>query len=185
MAKEPILTIEQLRQLLDYDPEAGKFTWRHRGPEWFKDGYRTAEGQANNWNSRYAGTQAGSKAPNGYVYFSLPGGCKLLAHRVAFALSHGEWPEVCDHINGEPSDNRICNLRGVSQQENMRNARKWGHNTSGQTGVSWDNRRSVWMAYIKINGAMVPLGTSKDFQEAVRLRKEAEIRFGFTTRHGR
>lgn len=50
---------------------------------------------------------------------------QFLQHRLAFFLTEGRWPEgVVDHINGVPYDNRWCNLRHVTVEENIANAPK-------------------------------------------------------------
>lgn len=63
---------------------------------------------------------------------------KMQAHRVVWIL-HGNKLEsgmVIDHINGNPLDNRIENLRQVTDADNSRNQAKRVDNTSGVTGVS-------------------------------------------------
>lgn len=185
MAKKPLPTIEELRQLLRYEPETGRLYWREREAKWFPDGYRSAQGNANNWNAQYAGGEAGAVHKNGYRYFSMPNGRRVLAHRAAYAIHHGEWPEVCDHIDGDPLNNRIENLRSGTQGENLKNARKWSHNTSGRTGVRFDNRRKKWTAHIKVNQKQINLGASENYDEAVKLREAAEMKYGFSERHGR
>lgn len=185
MAKAVLPTVAVLRQLLRYEPEAGKLYWRERGPEWFTDGYRTAQGEANNWNVRFAGKEAGGVGLNGYVYVAFPGRKRLLAHRVIYAMHHGVWPKVCDHIDGDALNNRVANLRSTDQRGNMRNARMWRHNNSGVTGVYWLTRDKRWRAAIKVNQKQIVLGESRDFNEAVRMRREAEKIYGFSERHGR
>lgn len=186
MAKSPNLTPAQLRQLLRYEPETGKLFWRARGPEWFTaKPCRSAEGQARIFNGQFAGREAGClNKCLGYIYVHVSSMGHVPAHRVILAMENGEWPEIVDHINGDKADNRLGNLRSVTQSENLRNAVKWGHNTSGVTGVSLNARDGVWRAYIKVDQKMIWLGQSKDFADAVRLRQEAEKRYGFTERHG-
>lgn len=45
-----------------------------------------------------------------------------LAHRLIWMMVYGEWPNVIDHKNGDPSDNRLVNLRNVNQSENILNS---------------------------------------------------------------
>ena len=79
-------TIEHIREVLDYDPWTGEFTWRARGP-------------LRGWNTRYEGTKAGTVAAHGYLQIGLAG--KLhRSHRLAWAHFYGEWPDSeIDHIN--------------------------------------------------------------------------------------
>lgn len=183
-ARKEYLKPEQLRELFAYDPEAGVLTWKERSAHWFKDGYRTAQGEANNWNTRYSGKPAGYVAPVGYRYVGLPGPHRVPEHRVIWAMVYGEWPETIDHINGNKLDNRLRNLRNVTQAVNLKNAAKWSHNTSGVTGVCWDRRAGRWMASIKVGQKSIFLCHSDNLEDAALARKNAEARYGFTDRHG-
>lgn len=64
---------------------------------------------------------------------------RLLAHRVIWQLIHGTIPDdmVIDHINMDGSDNRLSNLRCITQTQNVRNGKKKSHNKTGITGVSY------------------------------------------------
>lgn len=97
-----ILSAESLREVLDYCPDSGEFTWKvYRG--------RCAK----------VGSKAGTLKPTGYVAIILFGKW-YGAHRLAWLHVHGAWPNGdIDHINGCPSDNRIANLRDVSKNMNM------------------------------------------------------------------
>ena len=88
----------------------------------------------------------------------------LYVHHVVYLLVHGELPEVVDHINGDSLDNRVENLRGGSQSQNMANARIGRANTSGFKGVTWHARAKKWAAQITVNGKCIYLGcySSKD-----------------------
>lgn len=101
-------------------------------------------------NSRApVGSIAGRKSKSGYVEIGLCGK-KYGAHRLAFYFTHGRWPEgEVDHINGDKSDNRPCNLRDASRSQNMANTGLRRDNTSGHRGVSFDARRQRWRAIIQ------------------------------------
>lgn len=184
MARKEYMSPAQLRELLSYDPDSGTLTWLERSSKWFKDGFRTAQGEANNWNKRYAGKLAGYVAPIGYRYVALTGGARVPEHRVIWAMVHGEWPDVIDHIDGNKTNNKIENLRNVTQRVNMANSVMWSHNTSGQTGVMFDKRVKKWKSYIKVDSKMINLGHCDNFDDAVAMRVAAEKRHGFTERHG-
>ena len=84
---------------------------------------------------------------------------------------------VVDHINRNKLDNRICNLRVCTQQQNKRNRSIQCNNTSGVTGVSWVSKYNKWMAQIQINGKSKNLGCFNTKEEAINARKQAEIEY--------
>jgi hypothetical protein len=76
-------------------------------------------------------------------------------------LETGNWPNVLiDHINGNPSDNRIENLRDASALVNAQNKRRAHINsTSKLLGATWNKRLSTWQVQIKLaNGARKYIG---------------------------
>jgi deoxyribodipyrimidine photolyase len=79
-----------------------------------------------------------------------------LVHRVVWLYCYGEWPDEIDHINGVPTDNRLCNLRSVNHSQNMKNRKLSVTNTSGYKGVS--RFRDKWKAQIRSDGSTVYLG---------------------------
>lgn len=101
------ITVEMVREVLDYDPVTGLFK-------------RTSSAL----NGSRAGLPAGTLAANGYIMIRIY--TKLCcAHRLGWALHYGEFPRFfIDHINGNPSDNRIENLRDVPQKANCFNKGK-------------------------------------------------------------
>lgn len=175
------LTQELLHELLDYHPNSGRFVWKLRGLKWFKD-----ERSCNIWNSRYAGKVAGSKSCRNHTNYIQIGilGRNYLAHRLCWLYSYGELPDTIDHINGDGSDNRIENLRNVTQKENNRNTSIGVNNTSGYVGVCMDNRSGKWMAYIKVDGKFKNLGYFESKYDAHLARKEADDLYGFHELHG-
>jgi hypothetical protein len=175
------ITPDLLRQLLTYEPDTGRLFWKERPPEMFKDAR-----YAKRWNVRYAGHQAFMAShSNGYrtgQVFRV----SLYAHRVAWAIHHGKWPERhVDHINGDPADNRIANLRDVPRESNMRNQRRHARNISGVTGVSWDRRRKRWVAMIWFHGKARSLGHFDKREDAIAARKAAERDHDYHPNHGR
>lgn len=184
MAVRRLPSQDVLNQLLRYDPETGKLFWRERPSSFFSDGYRTAEGKAANWNSRFAGQEA---FVTPHVHGHLSGVLnyrRYLAHRIIWKMMTGEEPDTVDHENGIGSDNRWINLRSVTQQENTQNSGLSKNNTSGVNGVCWDKRRGKWYARIKVDRRNIFLGTFDTLQEAEAARLQANHDYGFHETHG-
>lgn len=170
----PLPTIDQLRRLLSYDPETGILTWLPRPPEIFSGSTPEAKRTScARWNKRYAGTVAGGLESDGYIAMKIYNR-SMLAHRLAWAIHHGEWPELILHRDGDRSNNRIDNLRSVTRQICQRNQKRHSRNTSGRTGVSWNRLRNIWVAQIKVGEKSLYLGSFSDFDDAVAARIEAE-----------
>lgn len=91
---------------------------------------------------------------------------------------------VIDHIDGNPQNNRLENLRLVTQKTNSRNCRISTNNRSGHLGVYWDVRDRKWFAEIGVDGRKIKLGSSTDKEAVVALRKSAERKYGFHPNHG-
>lgn len=111
---------------------------------------------------------------NGYVIY-CSGGNVVIFHRLV--MNCPEDKDV-DHIHGSKTnnDNRKSNLRICSHHKNTMN-RKYSANTSGCVGVCFDKRKNKWLARIKVNYKDIYLGYYKDFDEAVKVRKEAEEKY--------
>jgi len=170
-----------LRELLHYDHETGLLHWRDRPRSYFEN-----EKICLLWNSRWAGKLAFSSKNRGGYFRGNIFGATYSAHRVAYAIYHGHWPkEQIDHINGVKTDNRICNLRDVSEAVNHKNTPIYKTNNSGVAGVGWNKRDQKWHSRIKVNKKLKHLGYFDVFAEAVSARKEAEIKYGFHENHGR
>jgi len=82
-----------------------------------------------------------------------------------------------DHIFQNRNDNRKEFLRLATRSQNEMNINLRSHNTSGVTGVNWSNKREKWQSQIGINRKIIFLGYFDDFDEAVQIRKEAEIKY--------
>lgn len=153
----PELTAEYLRSVLHYDQETGIFTRK-----------------VSTSNSVKAGDVAGCPGGDGYLQITV---CsrKYQAHRLAWLYIHGSWPkDQLDHVNRVRTDNRISNLREVTNKQNMQNAGKRSDNTSGHPGVSWHKQRSKWRAQIEHNQKRIHLGYFTDIEDAIAARKAAE-----------
>lgn len=191
MAVKPLPDIDTLHQLLRYEPETGKLFWRERSIEHFvTSDPRGAQWYCNSWNAKNAGKQSESgRSGSGHVFVKIFGQ-QYYAHRVAWAIYHRRQPiGQIDHIDGDPTNNRIDNLRCVSLHENQRNKARPSNNKSGVVGVSWHKQNSYWAAQIsyRIQGKIVRefLGGFHSLEDAAAARKDAEKRLGFHENHGR
>jgi hypothetical protein len=93
-------------------------------------------------------------------------------------------PASIDHINGNGLDNRLANLRGCTHSENHKNVKRSDNNTSGATGVSRSRDKLRWRVRIRIGKKDVNLGEFKNFDDAVKVRRQAEIDNGYHINHG-
>lgn len=167
-----------INRLLWYYPETGKLLWKPRSLEDCR-GVRAWK----MWNTRSAFTPAfTARHPRGYLIGSIHNK-SLIAHRVIWCMVYGYWPDQIDHINGVRDDNRIVNLRDVSNQENHMNVGISNRNTSGCVGVSWAERERKWRSRIVVEGVEIGLGYHDAFDDAVRARKAAERGYGFHVNH--
>ena len=101
---------------------------------------------------------------------------KVSLHRIVTNCPINLMP---DHIHGHKTrhDNRKSNLRICTNRENTRNKRIQRNNTSGITGVHFDNTFNKWKPQIRVDGKSVPLGYCTNFEDAIKIRKEAEDKY--------
>lgn len=180
------LTQEIVRELLDYDSKTGKIYHKTRNVNWFEEKSQTREWNCKRWNSAFAGKEAfKANRAKGYKAGKLLNS-SYLAHRIIWLWYYGEWPkEQIDHINGNPSDNRIVNLRLVNNSENQKNVKLSKRNKTGVIGVHYNKKESSWAVYIGENSKNYWLGNHVCFGKAVKIRKEAEVEYGYHKNHGR
>lgn len=134
--------------------------------------------------SQIRGSQPGRLDRDGYIKIGVYGRY-FLAHRIAWLLYFGEWPEsMLDHIDGNPQNNAINNLRLADHSLNGKNRRLSINNTSGCCGVVWSSRSGKWQAQIKSNGVSHYIGVFDNIFDAAAARKSAENSHGFSDRHG-
>lgn len=126
---------ERLREVLEYDPAVGVFTWK------VKTGRRAIVG----------GVAGHLSKVTGYRVIGVDGRY-VLAHRAAFLYVTGSMPlGVVDHLNGDKADNRWCNLRDTSVSVNRQNVRNAPSNSkSGLLGAQ--RKRGKWDAVIMAGG---------------------------------
>jgi hypothetical protein len=157
---------------VEYKPETGELIWRPRGTRPF--------------DTRFAMKAAFNQTDNHGYKTGRMGKVNYKAHRVAWAIYHGEWPSgLIDHINGDRADNRIANLRVVDDAGNARNSARPKRNTSGVTGVYWFKRDSKWFVKVTFEKKARHIGYFDDLDDAIAARDAAYRRFGFHENHGR
>ena len=153
-------SIAELRNRLRYCPDTGKLFWKtaHR--------------------KKKAGDEAGYMHPYGYVVVGINGSI-FGAHRVAFAIHYGKWPELfVDHINGDRADNRISNLREASHRVNAQNRSKPREGKKiPLLGVSQHPRCKNFSANINVNGKTLWLGSYKTAEQAHEAYMQAKAKY--------
>lgn len=137
-------TAERVKHLLEYSPDSGVFIW-----------VRPQSNRAK------AGEIAGSIYGNGYRYIGIDGK-SYKCSRLAWLVTHGEWPtDKIDHADGNPTNDRISNLRPCNHAENMQNVRKGktrAEISSRHVGVWWHKHAMKWCSEIMVNGTRFRLG---------------------------
>jgi len=149
--RSPDLTAERVRALFHYDLITGVLTRRE-----------TVSSRA------IAGMRAGGPRRDGYRHISIDGR-RHLEHRVVWLHVHGKLPAAfLDHVNGMRSDNRICNLREVSPQENTQNNTviRSDNQSAFHIGVSWHKKNKRWRARIGAAGKKIELGWFETAEQA-------------------
>lgn len=142
-----MISVQRLRELLDYDPFSGALVWR-------MDRQRVKKGAV-----------AGTKTRSGHLRIKLDGR-DYLAHRLAWLHWYGkEPPEFLDHRDRRPDNNAIANLRPATKAQNGQNR--------DATGVCFDRATNKWRAYITHNSVTKHLGVFKTMGEALTARRAA------------
>lgn len=160
------LSYQEACDLLDYDPVMGHLYWK-----------------VNRGSNLVAGLPITRLSNKGYVVVKINSKA-YLAHRVAWLITYGTWPTgQIDHENQVRSDNRLSNLRDVTQQVNLKNKRKMVNNTSGHTGV-YLTQSGNWLARICVDKTQINLGSFPTIDGAVAARKAAITHHNFHVNHG-
>jgi hypothetical protein len=162
-----ILThLDEVLNHVSYDYKTGNFKWIIRK------------------GKKKPGECAGSANAGGYIIIVI--NRKIFpAHRLAWAIHYKEEPpETIDHINHDPSDNRIENIRKATNQENCKNQSRRNNNASGSLGVYWHKTAKMWYAQIRVDGELIHIGNFKEKEDAIEARKKANAAHGFHENHG-
>jgi len=135
-------TADQVRSMIGYDPSSGVFT-------------RTGSGRG----IRKTGS-VGTVKPDGRREISIFGS-RHYAHRIAWIIMTGSWPEnVIDHIDGDPSNNIWSNLRDVTVAENIQNQRR-GQSKNRENpliGAALIAAKNKWVAQITVGRKKTHIG---------------------------
>jgi len=148
---KPLPTVDRLAELFDYEPATGLVVRK----------------VSVNYNAPAGSVVGNASNRRGYKRVHVDG-VLLFLHRVAWALHYRAWPDAdlqIDHVNGDGGDNRLENLRLVTNKANSQNRQKVLAK-SGLLGVSQSNRKKPWVAQISINGKQTCLGYFSDPNEA-------------------
>jgi hypothetical protein len=167
--------------------DGGLLFWKTRPASHFRTtSFRSAQSNANNWNSAHAGQAAFTTDCHGYrMGLLLTGGqrFKLYAHRVIWKMLNDIEPDEIDHIDGDRQNNRPENIRNVDRAENTKNRSLSRRNKSGCHGVTWAARERKWAVQAPITAK--GLGYFSDLEAAIAARKAAERAAKFHINHGR
>ena len=159
------LTQQNIQSLFDY--KEGKLFWKTS----------QAHGKIK------AGDEAGCLTSKGYHRLMI-GYKEYPTHRIVFLYHHGYLPKMVDHIDGNPLNNNIENLRESDSQSNQYNRRKNVNNTSGCKNVSWNKKGQTWQIHVRHN-KKVHAWYVKDFELAELVAQEARTKFhGAFVNHG-
>ena len=153
-----MITHKEVTELVQYCPDTGIFTWKTK-----------------TCRKVVPGKSAGSKNANGYIQIKLNKQF-YYGHRLAWFFVHHEWPtEEIDHVNGDPSDNRLCNLRQATSAQNKQNRQARKDCKSGIRGVYLRKDTQKWKAELRHNKKLISLGSFNTLDEAAMARKVAEM----------
>lgn len=126
-----MITLEKLKETLDYDKKSGIFTWK----------------VSNNNRIKIGDVAVSKNSTHGYISIKIENK-HYRAHRLAWFMTYGYWAKEIDHIDRNRKNNAIRNLRDVSRSANMMNRmRKDGK----PMGVSFCKTKLKWHAHIGEN----------------------------------
>lgn len=173
------MNIQFLNECFVCDFLSGSLVWKKRPLSHFIDSRSQKI-----WNTRYSGKKAGSQRKDTYWRVGINNKDQLV-HRIVYMIHTGkELTLDIDHIDGNPANNSIENLRAVTHSQNLSNQKMSLKNTSGTTGV-YLNRHNKWCAQMKHKQKIWHIGSFDKIEDAILARKAEEQRLGFHVNHGR
>ena len=177
MANIAYPTKDFLRQIMTYNSDDGFFYWNPRRIEFFQDKKQPAKHNCAIWNGKFAKKRAGCIGKDGYYKIRINDRL-YLGHILAWVYNYGFAPnQDIDHINMNPSDNRLCNLRLATRSQNMANTKAHKDSLTGVKGVYFDKNRQKFAARIHVNGNCIQLGAFCELKEAKAAYAEASLQY--------
>jgi len=156
------MTYEEIREMFIYEPETGMLrkVKNCRKPYPFSGIGKDA---------RYLATRIYVKGKSKTFYL----------HRLVWMWHKGCWPERIDHIDGDPRNNRIDNLRECTTAQNQYNSKRKVNNRSGAKGVVFHKNcpRKPWQAKIVVNKKIISLGYFATVEEAAEAYRVAALKY--------
>lgn len=153
------ITAQKVREMLHYDPNDGLFWWKQ--PR----------------HGRQISKPVGVMDDLGYKRIMIDGK-QYLAHRLAWLHVNGYWPEnIIDHIDGNPRNNSIGNLRQCNYSQSNCNTKTRRDNLSGVKGVRWHKKAKKYNVRVCINGVRRSMGLFSDLEFAELVSSEARDKY--------
>jgi hypothetical protein len=120
--------------------------------------------------NRLKGKPAGCLDGKGYLQTKIKN-VLYKNHRLIFMMQHGYVPDIIDHVDGNPLNNKIANLRPATISQNAMNAKVYCTNKSGVQNVSWHKKAKKWEVKLQIKGKRIHFGAFEDIELAVAVAK--------------
>ena len=162
-----MITQQELKQLLHYDPETGIFTWKSQ----------------NKKRPGKLGRTAGTHDEMGYVYCNIHKK-KYRLHRLAWLYMTGGWPtDLVDHDDRVRDNNKWDNLKPATKLSNSKNANRSKRNKSGHTAIF--RTQSAWGVNIGYENKVIHVGSYHTIEEALTARNDKYKELNYHPNHGK
>lgn len=161
------LTQKRVRELFNYNSLTGELIWKVKGGNYRKAKKGESAGRI---NRNYLETYIDNK--------------QYTNHRIIWLYVYGILTTLkngleIDHIDIDPSNNKLSNLRLTNKFGNSKNKNLRIDNTSKITGVNWACQRNEWLAKINTNNKSIFLGRYSEKINAVQARFNAELKYNW------
>ena len=156
MSKDELISKEFLHQLFEY--KSGVLYWKVK------------------WSDKVVVGSPVGYIKDGYLGTKI-NKIDYRNHRLIFMMHHGYLPKIIDHIDGNPLNNCIENLREATHSGNSCNSRKPHTNTTGKKGVCWKKDKNKYKVEIWVSNKPKFFGYYKDFELACLVADEARNKY--------